>query len=229
MVDALIAEIDGRTAGDVSGAEVKCAECGTKARMGDAVGRPCGTCGYPDVVPCAMPPHCDRSALRMRRVSGRWLPICGRHSGCTRCGELIDETRHDARVEIDPRRLSRPGRGLTSRVPSGLQVRLRTHLDPVVCDAMTWLRQLSRLGLTLAPSAGEGVEIATVLRGSPARAGKLKLGDRLVALDGRRISGAEHLVSLLADAPAGAPIRFEVLRKSKGFEVDLTPGPVAPF
>ncbi len=172
-LELILEEEDTRTEAQFRTEEVSCPECQTKASRGDALGVICVGCGYPDVVPCRMR-HCERSASRLARVSGRWLPICERHRGCRRCHELIDETRHEARVEIDESaRLARPGRGYSWRTSSGHKARLRNHLDPVICEAFLWLAHLRRVGITCGTGA--------LVHKAPKNSG-LKVGDVVVTV-----------------------------------------------
>ncbi len=203
-LDGLASQIDRRPRAELVAEQRTCRDCETSMTLDRAVGRPCETCGCPDLIACGMPSGCDRSAARLGRVSGRWLVICDRHGPCVRCGEIVDESRHVARVEIDPSRLARPGRGLSSRVRSAARKRLYSHVDPVVCEAFVWLRELNRLGITVAagPKHRDAVSVAAVASGSAGAAAGLSIGQVVVQIGAVRVSGLHDLVGALASTPA---------------------------
>jgi len=198
----LLSELDQRSRLSVLVAQATCPDCDGATTVADGLAGTCDECGYPDVVGCAMPPGCDRSAARLARVSGRWLPVCDRHSPCIRCNELIDESRHLAHVQIDPASLSRPGRGLSSRMGSAARRRIYSHVDAVVCEAFVWLRELKRLGVSVDQLDGDGVLITAVEPGSAAGLVGIADGAILVKLGNRRVIGLPELVSAITATPA---------------------------
>ena len=70
----------------------------------------------------------------------------------------------------------------------------------------------------------QGNEISSVEAGSPAYEAGLKVGDRILSVDGKDISGFDAVRNLTVIS-TGAPMQFEVLRgNSKRYKFSVTPG-----
>ena len=136
------------------GRPAHCDECNLAGPISTFLGHACPKCGNSFVLDCEMPgAPCPRAAVRLQRVSGRWFATCGKHQPCTRCGELIDESRHAARAEV-ARRVVPQGTGMGLILNRLNGARARHHLDPAICDALIRVRQRA----VAAESAGAGTE-----------------------------------------------------------------------
>jgi PDZ domain-containing protein len=65
-----------------------------------------------------------------------------------------------------------------------------------------------------------GVQVAQVEKGGPAD-GKLKAGDQIVAVGGKKVSSLERLTGAIKPLPIGSDVTIEVKRKSKVLEEKL--------
>ena len=85
------------------------------------------------------------------------------------------------------------------------------------------------IGVLLAPDDASGVRIAGVTPESAAAQGGLKSGDRLLAIDGRRIDAGdgqarvEQARGLLSALDAKTPVRVDYERAGKALSASLTP------
>ncbi|WP_307433688.1 S1C family serine protease [Labrys monachus] len=68
-----------------------------------------------------------------------------------------------------------------------------------------------------------GVMIASAEAGGPADTAGLLMGDVIVAVDGRRVGGADALIRLLDEDRIGRSTTFDVLRNGKARSFDVTP------
>lgn len=104
------------------------------------------------------------------------------------------------------------------------------HLDPFSRYVSPEEAQAARerrtgeagLGLRLAPGRGAGATIAAVAPGGPAAQAGLRLGDRVLAIDGvaLRTRDAGTAAGLL-EGPAGSAVRLRVLRGRQRIEVTV--------
>ncbi len=69
-----------------------------------------------------------------------------------------------------------------------------------------------------------GALIAEVGEGSPAEKAGLKSGDVIVALNGKKISGAENFNVTVAQLPPGSPVNLEIIRGGLGKKIAATLG-----
>ena len=70
----------------------------------------------------------------------------------------------------------------------------------------------------------EGALIAGILRDSPAERGGVKVGDILIAVDGKPVNGVATMLSLIAQLPPGKPVVFRFVRQSREIELPLLVG-----
>ncbi|KRF10501.1 YlbL family protein [Nocardioides sp. Soil796] len=77
---------------------------------------------------------------------------------------------------------------------------------------------LREMGYTIKPA----VEVYTVEKGLPAE-GKLQVRDRILSVDGTRISDPAKVGELINQHKADEPVKFVVLRDRKKVSVDITP------
>ncbi len=77
---------------------------------------------------------------------------------------------------------------------------------------------LRELGYTIKPA----VEIYNVEKGLPAD-GKLKVRDRILAIDGTKVNSPGQVVDLVGKADVGEPITFDLLRDRKKVTVKVAP------
>ena len=70
----------------------------------------------------------------------------------------------------------------------------------------------------------EGALIAGILRDSPAERGGVKVGDILVAVDGRPVNGVAAMLSLIAQLPPGRPAVFRFVRNAREIDLPLMVG-----
>jgi serine protease DegQ len=74
-----------------------------------------------------------------------------------------------------------------------------------------------------------GVIVARVLRGGPADAAGIQVGDIIQALDGRPVADAVDLLNRLAPMKPGASVKLRILRAGREIErevkVSLRPAP----
>ena len=85
------------------------------------------------------------------------------------------------------------------------------------------------IGVVLAQDSGQGVAVAAVTPGSAAADAGLRVGDRLVAIDGHAVlgtTGALRVVNaqrLLADLDTDRAVRLDYLRGGKRHDIRVTP------
>ena len=72
------------------------------------------------------------------------------------------------------------------------------------------------------PGQSSTNEVATVMKGMPAQLAKLRVGDRVVEVEGVAIENGEALVEANADR-AGRPTRYVIMRDSERMEITLSP------
>lgn len=85
----------------------------------------------------------------------------------------------------------------------------------------------SALGLRIAVQ-GEALAVVSVTPGGPAAQAGIRLGDRLVAVDGRPIGGRDPaLAAALLEGPEGDSVRLTLARAGRQREVTLAREPVA--
>lgn len=67
----------------------------------------------------------------------------------------------------------------------------------------------------------DGVYVVSVVKGMPAD-GKLEMGDRIVGLDGKKISQADDLIQIVEKKQAGDRISLDIVRDDKELKQELT-------
>ncbi len=92
-------------------------------------------------------------------------------------------------------------------------------------DALVVLdRRRPSVGLSLAPGEAEGsVRVERVAAGGPAARAGVKVGDYVLAADGRKIRSAYQAVDLIVNKEPGEPLRLVLLRDGRELEVELVP------
>jgi predicted metalloprotease with PDZ domain len=70
-----------------------------------------------------------------------------------------------------------------------------------------------------------GLQVQRVLRGGPAEAAGLMVGDELIALVGQRLRRADDLGTLLAAQKSGTPLSLHFVRDGRLLRTNLEPGP----
>ena len=70
----------------------------------------------------------------------------------------------------------------------------------------------------------DGALIAGILRDSPAERGGVKVGDILIAVDGKPITGVAAMLSLIAQLPPGKPTLFRFVRNAQEIDLPLMVG-----
>jgi membrane-associated protease RseP (regulator of RpoE activity) len=76
------------------------------------------------------------------------------------------------------------------------------------------------VGITIA-EGDKGIEIKTVIPGSPAKEAGLKKGDVILAIDGEEVDSPEAVTDLVSDAEPGDELTFTVVRKGKERDIDV--------
>jgi carboxyl-terminal processing protease len=76
----------------------------------------------------------------------------------------------------------------------------------------------SGIGVTVRPEHGGGLAVESVIRGTPAAHAGLRRGDRIVAVDGRSLSGrsSSYAIGLIKGEP-GTTVRLTIVRDGKRF------------
>ena len=69
---------------------------------------------------------------------------------------------------------------------------------------------------------GEGITIADVVAGSPADRGGMKVGDTIIAVDGKQVKNGDALVADIASRKPGAKVTLEFVRDGKKQDATLT-------
>ncbi len=72
----------------------------------------------------------------------------------------------------------------------------------------------------------KGVLLQGVSPGSPAEKAGLKAGDRIVAINGKRVQNIEQMMSLYAELEPGKPAQLTILRDGKEITVEIVPASV---
>ncbi len=80
-----------------------------------------------------------------------------------------------------------------------------------------------RMGVGLNPAAPEAVEIVSVGTGSPADRAGLKVGDRVLSVDGQRVERNERLTQVIGETAVGASRHVRIARGETELDVDVTP------
>jgi len=70
--------------------------------------------------------------------------------------------------------------------------------------------------------AGSGITISTVVAGSPADQAGLKVGDTITAVDGKKVTKGDELVSDIASRKPGSKVTLTFIRNSKQQETTVT-------
>jgi thiol-disulfide isomerase/thioredoxin len=79
------------------------------------------------------------------------------------------------------------------------------------------------VGIGMAPAGGgTGVPVTRVGRGSPAQRAGLLQGDRIVAVDGARVTGPEQVTQAVSSRPAGETLTLSLVRDDKPLSVAVT-------
>lgn len=114
---------------------------------------------------------------------------------------------------------------------------LFNHLDPYSRyltpqeAAAARVRRVGQSGLGLRLAAGRGTEVrvAAVTAGSPAAAAGLRLGDRVLAVDGEAISARDlTLAAALLEGPAGSEVSLRIERGRRRLTLRLLRRPLVP-
>ncbi|WP_110208637.1 PDZ domain-containing protein [Nocardioides daejeonensis] len=95
---------------------------------------------------------------------------------------------------------------------------VRSHIDMTTSQDVAFAVALQELGYKLKTA----VRVAMLTPDSPAE-GKLKEGDRIVAVDGTRIDDVDTLLSAIKKAEVGKPLPIEIVRGTKKSTVEVTP------
>ena len=70
----------------------------------------------------------------------------------------------------------------------------------------------------------DGALIAGILRDSPAERGGVKVGDILIGVDGKPVTGVATMLSLIAQLPPGKAVVFRFLRNAQEIDLPLVVG-----
>ena len=85
------------------------------------------------------------------------------------------------------------------------------------------------LGLRLAAGRGDTVVLAALSQGGPAAMARLRPGDRVLAIDGRPVSGQDLAsAAALLEGPAGSEVVLRLQRGNRRFEARLLRSLLAP-
>lgn len=76
------------------------------------------------------------------------------------------------------------------------------------------------LGVTIEPP--QGVQVAEIIKGSPADRAGLERGDIIRSLDGVEITGMGQFIQLVTGKPAGGEVMLQVIRRGEEREVRAT-------
>jgi uncharacterized protein len=88
-----------------------------------------------------------------------------------------------------------------------------------------------RMGVGLNPAALKEAEIVSVGAGSPAERAGLRVGDRVLSVDGERVEGSERLTQVISGTKVGASRHLRVVRGGAELDIIVTPeggGQVSP-
>jgi hypothetical protein len=114
----------------------------------------------------------------------------------------------------------KPGDFLQDMMSSVMKATSQTGTEPrVVAPAGLWGFRAENDSTDKEP----GVTVKTVLGNSPAAAGGLKVGDRLMTLDGRWTDSESDLASAASFAKPGKAAKVVVKREGKEIELTITP------
>jgi S1-C subfamily serine protease len=81
------------------------------------------------------------------------------------------------------------------------------------------------LGVSTVEEAGEdGAVVAGLTQGGPAAGSELRVGDRIVAFDGRAVEGSSALSQLVLDKRPGETVRLEVIRDGERRTIEVRLG-----
>jgi S1-C subfamily serine protease len=72
-------------------------------------------------------------------------------------------------------------------------------------------------------SSASGVHVMEIVKGSPAAIGGLRVGDRIVEVDGIAVDSVDGLQRTLDASRIDKPVKVAVLRGTQKLEIDLTP------
>lgn len=97
--------------------------------------------------------------------------------------------------------------------------------DDARAGALRYFADSKRGMLGMAVSAGaNGVRVDAVTPGGPAEHAGLKVGDTIIAINGRRLSADDaSALTSLSDLPPGKPVRLSLARDGKTLHLDATP------
>ncbi|PWS36501.1 peptidase S41 [Falsiroseomonas bella] len=149
----------------------------------------------------------------------------------TALGELLAET-YEAAWRVSPV-LRRAG---ADRVIASGFDEVFNHLDPYSRYVTAAEARISRerrvgqsgLGLRIAVR-GNGLRVVAVTQGGPAAEEGVRVGDRLLAVDGRRLSAAEpERAAALLEGPEGSAVTLTLARGTRRFGVTLVRELVVP-
>lgn len=122
--------------------------------------------------------------------------------------------------------------GVSFAVPSNLATNVVRQLEVRGSVSRGWLGvnvgsvspERARATGMIRPS---GALVNTITAGSPAAQAGLKIGDIIIGLGGRRVSGPTDLPPLVGPIPAGHQTSMTVLRSGKRQQIDVTIGLLA--
>lgn len=114
------------------------------------------------------------------------------------------------------------GQAWSYAVPVSYVRRLIASCQPDVLVVLD--RRRPSVGLSLGPGEVEGtVRVERVTAGGPAEQAGVKVGDVLLAADGRKIRSAYQAVDLIVQKEPGEPLQLVVLREGRELAIELVP------
>jgi len=140
-------------------------------------------------------------------------------------GRVFDEA--IGKIERDYYRKVDPSQLLTTSLSAAVQSlndRFSTYIPPSGYSdfEQSTQGQFEGVGMTVQSAKGGGLEVVTVYDGSPAKAGGVKPGDRIVAVDGRSVVGRTTTqATALIKGKAGTSVTLTLERGGARHDVTL--------
>jgi serine protease DegQ len=148
-------------------------------------------------------------------------------------GALVDVSGN--LIGINTLIFSRSGgyQGIGFAIPVGLAKRVMEQIIETGTVTRGWFGiEVTDVSPELAESLGlkatQGAIVGAIERGSPAEKGGLKLGDVIVAVNGRRVADTNSTLNAIAEMQPGRVVPVRVLRQDRELQLDVIVGKRKP-